>query len=152
MRISNNMGNVHEDLRVLLANTYVVYVKAQKFHWNVEDRYFFSLHAFFEKIYESLSEAVDDIAERLRTLGYPAPGSFKEFLELTTLSEAVQSSYKADEMLEILARDYASICDFLKQAIQHAGEVGDVGTEDFFTERLREHEKDLWMIRAHIQK
>jgi len=152
MRISNSVENVREDLRVLLANTYVIYLKAQKFHWNVEDRQFFSFHSFFEKIYESLAEAVDSIAERIRTLGYPAPGSFKEFLELTTLSEAIQPSYKTDEMLEILARDYATLCDFLKQAIRHAGEAGDVGTEDFFTERLREHEKDLWMIRSHLQK
>lgn len=152
MSVSNHhQEQVHQDLKVLLANSYILYLKTQKFHWNVEDRNFHSLHSFFEHLYESLAEAVDDIAERLRTLGHKAPGSFKEFLELTTLSEASNESYHAEEMLEILARDHASVCEFLKQAISHAGDVSDVGTEDFFTERLRSHEKELWMIRAHLK-
>lgn len=152
MRSANNQERVHQDLLVLLADTYLVYIKVQKFHWNVEDRQFFSLHSFFEKLYESLSDAVDDIAERLRTLNYPAPGSFKEFSNLATLEEALRPAYSADEMLQLLALDYQKMVDFLNIAAHNAGEADDLSTQDFFIERQRAHEKDLWMIRSHFKK
>lgn len=152
MRSANNQERVHQDLLVLLADTYLVYIKAQKFHWNVEDRQFFSLHGFFEKLYESLSDAVDDIAERLRVLNYPAPGSFKEFSNLATLEEALKPSYSADEMVQLLALDYQKIIDFLNNAARNAGDADDLSTQDFFIERLRAHEKELWMIRSHLKR
>lgn len=139
-------------LKELLANTYLVYLKTQKFHWNVLGRHFGLFHKFFQELYGELAGAVDEVAERLRTIGGFAPGSFKEFLALTTLKETTDMRLKDSKMLTILGEDHEKICLFLKKSIESVHESGDIGTEDFLIERLRAHEKTLWMIRAHLEE
>lgn len=138
------------DLSTFLADTYLVYVKSQNFHWNVTDPKFHSLHEFFEKQYEELAEAVDLIAERIRAVGEKSPGSMREFLELSRLSES-DTHLSAHEMLSTLLNDHGAIIVWLRNAIEQAIAWGDQGTADLYIERLRVHEKTAWMIKAQLK-
>lgn len=137
------------DLAVFLADTYVVYVKTQNFHWNVKDPRFHSLHVFLEEQYKLLSEAIDEIAERIRMLDKKSPGSLKEFLELTRLEEA-KGNLSADEMLKQLIHDHESIIKWLRALIEQINAMGDEGTADLMIQRLRSHEKMAWMLKSHF--
>lgn len=143
------LRQIASGLSKLLADTYLLYVKTQNFHWNVVDSKFYSLHKFFESQYEALSEAVDEIAERIRALGEKAPGSMKEFLDLTQLDES-PSELSGSEMIQTLAEDHHLIIDWLRPEIELAAKRGDEGTADLFIQRLRFHEKTLWMLRSHF--
>lgn len=132
-----------------LSNTYVLYIKTQNFHWNVIDPRFFSLHKLFEKQYEELAEALDDLAERIRMLGGKAPGSMQEFQQLASLEEG-SSSASGDEMIQQLMEDHAAMADAMRAAISSANELGDDGTVDLLVQRLRSHEKNSWMLRSHL--
>ncbi len=136
-------------LQQLLADSYLLYLKTQNFHWNVEDPRFSSLHKLFEEQYEELAEAVDLIAERLRGLGVKAPASMRQFLALSTLREA-EGEYSGDEMLRQLAEDHAAIAAGLPASIEQATRAHDEGTGDLFIERLRVHQKTAWMLRSHF--
>ena len=138
-----------QNLSMLLADTYVLYVKTQNFHWNVIDPRFYSIHLFLEKEYEKLSEAIDEIAERIRQLGEPSPGSLKQFLGVTSLKES-DGDLNADDMLMELLKDHDTICVFLRDRIALASKLGDEGTADLFIDRLRAHEKSAWMLRSHF--
>lgn len=137
-------------LSVVLANTYLLYVKTQNFHWNVIDPRFYSLHKMLEEQYEGLAEAVDIIAERIRMLGNKSPASMEEFLELTTLKET-SKQISGDEMLKQLLYDHEAIIKMLREKIDEAAEFEDQGTQDMYIQRLREHEKTAWMLRAHFK-
>jgi len=137
------------DLKTLLANTYVLYVKTQNFHWNVEDPRFHSLHVFFEEHYKELADAVDLIAERIRVLREKTPASLAAFLELTTLNEA-GDDLDTQEMLRELLHDHENISVWLRGRIEPTQKLGDEGTADLMIERLRAHEKAAWMLRSHL--
>lgn len=145
----NAKSHIAQELSVLLADTYLLYVKSQNFHWNVSDPRFHSLHEFFEEQYELLADAVDLIAERIRALGSKSPASMQEFLNLTRLEEA-PTTLSADEMLKSLLHDHESIIQWLRAAIDSTAQRGDQGTSDLCIERLREHEKTAWMIKSHF--
>ncbi|MCB1149112.1 MAG: DNA starvation/stationary phase protection protein [Chlamydiia bacterium] len=132
-----------------LANTYLLQVKTQNFHWNVNDARFSSLHAFFEGQYEELQEAVDEIAERIRMLGHRSPGSMREFMDLGTIDESTDS-LSGDEMLSELLIDHDSVIQSLREEISESQKLGDEGTADLLIGRLRAHEKMAWMIRSHF--
>lgn len=136
-------------LSVLLANTYLLYLKTQKCHWNVEGSNFASLHSFFQELYEELAEAVDLIAERIRSLGFKSPGSFAEFTKIATLDEKNQLG-NADDMLQTLLHDNNIIINDIRGYIEKIKDGKDEGTIDLFIERLRAHEKSSWMIHSHI--
>lgn len=140
-----------KELSFLLADTYLLYLKSQNFHWNVEDPRFHSLHEFFEEQYEELAEAVDTIAERIRGLGEKAPASFEAFLSLTRLEES-PSTLSGNEMLEALLKDHVALADSLRGLVEYADKLGDPGTSDLAVNRLRVHEKSAWMIRSHLTK
>jgi starvation-inducible DNA-binding protein len=150
MSKTKNQETAHH-LSILLADTYLLYLKTQKFHWNVTGPHFSLYHKFFEELYEALSEATDAIAERVRTLNAFAPGSFQEFLNLATLSESLSLKGEPMTMLNELYKDHALLCDKLKVIINAIKPFDDLGTEDFLIERLRCHEKTLWMIGAHLE-
>jgi len=135
----------------LLADTYVLYVKTQNFHWNVTDPRFFSLHKLFEEQYEALAEAIDVIAERIRALQHKTPASLKQFLELSCLDEA-GPDLTANAMLEQLIQDHESIANHLRPWIPESQHLKDEGTGDLLIERLRFHEKTAWMLRSHFQE
>lgn len=138
------------ELAVFLADTYLVYVKTQNFHWNVHDPRFFSLHEFFEDQYKSLANAIDEIAERIRMLDAKAPGSLSAFLELTRLQDA-RGNLSADEMLKQLLLDHQSIIQWIRPQIEQISSLGDEGTADLLIQRLRGHEKAAWMLRSQLK-
>jgi|EndMetStandDraft_5_1072996.scaffolds.fasta_scaffold607016_1 starvation-inducible DNA-binding protein len=132
-----------------LADTYLLYVKTQNFHWNVIDERFFSLHKMFEEQYEALAAATDDLAERIRALNGKAPGSMRQFLELTSLDED-DNDLPADVMLQHLIEDHTAIAGRLRPLIPESQKYGDEGTGDLLIQRLRFHEKTAWMLRSHF--
>lgn len=140
---------IAQNLSMLLADTYVLYVKTQNFHWNIMDSRFYSVHLFLEKEYQKLEENIDEIAERIRKLGELAPGSLKQFLEMTSLKES-SGDLTGDEMLEGLLKDHESICQFLRDRIGLTSKLGDEGTSDLLIQLLRDHEKSAWMLRSHF--
>lgn len=140
---------VAEELNKLLADTYLLYLKTQNFHWNVTGQLFYSIHLMFEKQYEELAEAVDLIAERIRALGFHAPASFSEFIKLTQLKEAAKG-LSAEKMIQELLSDHESITKNCHGMMKIAQESGDEGTVDLFIERMREHDKTAWMLRSSI--
>jgi starvation-inducible DNA-binding protein len=141
---------IGRELSTFLADTYLVYVKSQNFHWNVTDPRFHSLHEFFEDQYKDLAKAADLIAERIRAVGDKSPGSMREFLELSRLLES-DNKLSGDEMLKTLLSDHSSITLWLRNAIEQAVKWGDQGTADLYIERLRVHEKSAWMLKAHLK-
>ena len=142
---------IADDLCRVLADTYTLYLKTHNFHWNVTGPNFSSLHKLFEEQYSELAEAVDEIAERIRTLGHPAPGSYKAFAEHTSLKdEDGVPDWK--EMVEQLVNDNEATARTLRSAFS-SGEAGnDEATIDLLTERLRVHEKAAWMLRSHLDR
>lgn len=142
-------GNI-QGLKVLLANTYTLYLKTQNYHWNVTGPSFIMLHEFFEKHYESLAEAVDEIAERIRMLGAEAPGSFQEFLTLKTLDEA-KKGLNATAMINDLVEDHDTIRRTILMLLEQAHNENDEVTQDLLIERLKNHEKLAWMLRSHLK-
>ncbi len=132
-----------------LANTYLLLVKSQNFHWNVVDPRFHSLHEFFQEQYEELFEAVDEIAERIRMLGLKSPGSLREFLDIGNLDEA-DTNLTGDEMLSDLLADHEAVIEGIREMIVESQEFGDEGTSDMLIARLRFHEKTAWMLRSHF--
>jgi starvation-inducible DNA-binding protein len=136
-------------LAQLLANTYLVYVKTQNFHWNVVDERFYSLHQMFEKQYEDLAEAIDEIAERMRALRTKVPGSMRSFLEICSLEEA-DHDLDAQMMIRQLYEDHMAIANQLRPQIHEVQKLGDEGTADLFIQRLKYHEKTAWMLRSHF--
>jgi starvation-inducible DNA-binding protein len=139
-----------EELSVLLADTYLLYVKSQNFHWNVVDPRFHSLHEFFEEQYKALADGVDVIAEQIRSLGQKTPASMREFLDLTRLEES-PTTLPADEMLRILLKDHEAIIQWLRPVIDQTAKT-DQGSSDMCIDRLRFHEKSAWMIKSHLTK
>ena len=134
----------------LLADTYALYTKTHGFHLNVTGPMFTSLHTLFETQYLELALAVDEIAERVRTLGAPAPGSWTQFGELMTLTEAT-SVPKATAMVEVLVADQAKVVASAKKALEAAEDAGDAASADLATRRIDVHQKAAWMLRSHLE-
>ena len=131
----------------VLADTFVLYLKTHNFHWNVTGPMFPTLHSMFEEQYNELWLAVDAIAERIRTLGFIAPGSYGEFTKLTYLQESPIAT-NATEMIAELLRDHETAARTARSALAIARTSVDAPTEDLLTQRLAEHEKAAWMLRS----
>lgn len=130
-----------------LADSYVLSLKTQGVHWNVTGPLFHSLHTLTEAQYAELALAVDAIAERIRAVGAPAPATWREFAQLSGLTEELDAR-DAVAMAQELARDHASTAGRLRAAIELAEEAGDAATADLLTQRVTAHEKAAWMLRA----
>lgn len=130
-----------------LADTYVLFIKTQGFHWNVAGPLFYSLHKMTEEQYEDLYQAADTIAERIRSIGFPAPGSYAQFTELSSLQEE-QGVPTAEQMIRQLADDNETVARVMREAVAEAEKADDVKTADMLTERLGQHEENVWMLRA----
>jgi starvation-inducible DNA-binding protein len=135
-------------LSTLLADSYTLYLKTQNYHWNVEGPQFHSLHTMFEAQYVELREAVDRIAERLRALGFPAPGSYAAYAALTSIGEAAEGITPADDMVRTLAEGHETLAATARAAVEEADKANDVATADLATNRVEIHEKTAWMLRA----
>ncbi|MHC0443440.1 Dps family protein [Flavobacterium sp. 3-210] len=147
-----DLAGVAHAMCKILADEFVLYTKTKKAHWNVEGINFHSMHVFFEQQYQELDEIVDSVAERIRTLGHYAPGSLKEYLALTQLSE--QSREKNDSLgyIRELLADHESILILLRENIKNFAAVwSDLGTSDYITGLLETHEKMAWMLRSHMK-
>ncbi|MEX2323681.1 MAG: DNA starvation/stationary phase protection protein [Acidimicrobiia bacterium] len=135
-------------LSTLLADSYTLYLKTQNYHWNVEGPQFHALHNMFEEQYVELREAVDRIAERIRALGFLAPGSFASFAELTSIGEATDGITPAGDMVRTLAEGHETLAETARTAVEEAEKAVDVATADLATNRVEIHEKTAWMLRA----
>jgi len=147
-----NLSKVAELLSIVLADEFVLLTKTKKAHWNVEGADFYNKHLFFEQQYKQLDDIVDAVAERIRTLGHYAPGTLKEYLALTHLSEqALETNDSLTYMNELLC-DHESILIHLRENINNfATELHDAGTSDYITGLLETHEKMAWMLRSHLK-
>jgi starvation-inducible DNA-binding protein len=138
-----------ETLSAVLATNYVLYVKTQNFHWNVKGPTFMMLHKMMEEQYENLAEANDDLAERIRSLGSLAPGSMKDFIDMSIIKES-PNDLPANDMIQILADDNQAMVDKLMEAIPAFAEIGDDGTADMLTARIQYHRQKVWMLKSHL--
>lgn len=142
---------IADKLSVFLADTYSLYLKTQNFHWNVIGPEFFSMHILFEKQYDDMAEAIDEIAERIRSLGFYAPGSFSALKKLTKITEE-NKVVSAKEMLKRLVKSHEHVSKNGKPLIRYTQENSDDITSDMIIKRLHFHEKAAWMLRAHLEK
>lgn len=141
---------ISEGLCQILADTHILYLKTHNFHWNVTGTNFYSLHQLFEKQYKEMATAVDNIAERIRTLGFPSPGSYSEFLKLASIPEA-EGIVNAEEMILLLTKGNEAIIRNLRLVLKHTQASGDAATADLLTKRIAAHEKNVWMLRSLLQ-
>lgn len=135
----------------VLADTALLALKTQNYHWNVTGPDFFSLHGLFEAQYEELAEATDELAERIRALGFPAPGSFREFLTLGTVEEAKSGTTAAADMVRDLADGHQAVVRTAKRALPSAEADDDQATADMLVARIAAHEKAAWMLESTLQ-
>jgi starvation-inducible DNA-binding protein len=145
--LDKDMQKVAESLSQVLANTFLLSLKTQNFHWNVTGPMFHTLHAIFEEQYDELWRAGDAIAERIRALGWPAPGSYSEFSKLTYIQEA-EVIPSATGMIGELLSDHETSARSVRAALADARAAVDAVTEDLLTQRLASHEKAAWMLRS----
>jgi len=134
----------------VLAESYVLYLQTQQFHWNVVGVHFGSLHALFQEQYEELAEAIDGLAEHIRALGVVAPGSFSEFGKLSSLESVASDDAPTQdlEMVALLFEYHSQLLETLQQVMVTAQEVGDEISVDVLVERQRVHSKARWMLGA----
>jgi starvation-inducible DNA-binding protein len=141
---------VVEALSELLASSYTLYLKTHNYHWNVTGPMFTTLHTLFETQYTELATAVDEIAERIRTLGAFAPGSYSAFSKLSAVHEETGRP-DAKEMIRVLVADQQTIASTARRVIEAAEAVKDQATADLATRRIDIHEKNAWMLRSHLE-
>ena len=142
-----DVQRVADALSNVLADTFILYLKTHNFHWNVTGPMFGTLHRMFEEQYNELWLAVDAIAERIRSLGFIAPGSYGEFARLTYLNDAPTAA-NAGEMISELLRDHETTARTVRSALAVARTAVDAPTEDLLAQRLAAHEKAAWMLRS----
>ena len=136
-----------------LADSFTLYLKTHNFHWNITGPMFNGLHVMFEGQYTEQWTALDEIAERIRALGFNAPGSYAEFIRLTSLREEPGLTEAADwrEMVRQLTVGNEAVCRTARAVLKTADEAGDDPTVDLMTQRLNVHEKNAWMLRSLLQ-
>jgi starvation-inducible DNA-binding protein len=137
-----------EHLAVVLADTYVTMLQTQCVHWNIEGSDFFSIHNMTQKQYEEMFEAIDEIAERIRALGYPAPCGIKTYQALATVKEFESNMLNTKTACQHLLDSHQQLRLSLNKALAEAERMQDVVTVDLMTERLSTHEKVIWMLNA----
>ena len=141
---------VADGLSHLLADTYSLYLQTHNFHWNVEGPMFNTLHLMFETQYNELWQAVDVIAERIRSLGFHAPGTYGELTKLTSIEE-VAGIPEAMDMVSYLVKGHEAVTRTARTAFQMSDKAGDESSSDMLTQRLQIHEKTAWMLRSLLK-
>lgn len=139
--------NIAEGLKRLLADSYTLYLQTHNFHWNVTGPQFRELHLMFEEHYTELATAVDEIAERIRTLDVPAPGTYKSFAKLSSIEE-IEGVPAASDMVAILTRGHEQVVKTCRDIMELTGEANDESSAALVSDRMRVHEKTAWMLRA----
>ncbi|MBD2035006.1 DNA starvation/stationary phase protection protein [Phormidium sp. FACHB-592] len=143
-------GEIAEGLSRFLADTYSLYLKTHNFHWNVTGPMFQTLHLMFEGQYTELATAVDLIAERIRALGFPAPATYSEFAQLSSIPETLGVP-KAEDMIRELVAGQESVVRTARSIFPVVDQVNDEPTADLLTQRMQVHEKTAWMLRSLLE-
>ena len=138
-----------ETLSKVLSDSAVLYIKTLGVHWNIVGPLFYSVHKLTEEQYQDMAEAIDTIAERIRALGFTAPGSMQEFLQFSDIVDSEQKQ-SGEEMIQGLIGGNEMCAKSLREAALQADEAGDVKTADLLTERIGQHEENAWMLRAML--
>jgi starvation-inducible DNA-binding protein len=145
-------GAIADGLSRLLADTYTLYLTTHNFHWNVTGPMFNTLHDMFMVQYTELWNAVDPIAERIRSLGHPAPGSYAQFKALSSIDDVPATPPKALEMVRILVQGHEAVARTARQVFPTADDANDQPTADLLTQRMDTHEKTAWMLRSLLEE
>lgn len=140
-----------DGLAKLLADSYTLYLKTHNFHWNVKGPMFQTLHLMFEQHYTELAMAVDLVAERIRALGHPAPGTYSAYAKLSSIAET-DGVPQALDMVKLLVEAHEAVIRTARNVVSLAEEVRDQATADLGTQRLQLHEKTAWMLRSLLEK
>lgn len=146
-----NRAQIAEGLSRLLADTYSLYLKTHNFHWNVTGPMFQTLHLMFETQYTELATAVDLIAERIRALGYPAPGTYSDYAKLGSIPET-PGVPKANQMIRLLVEGQEAVVRTARSIFPVVEQVNDEPTADLLTQRMQLHEKNAWMLRSLLEE
>ncbi|WP_280153561.1 Dps family protein [Piscinibacter sp. XHJ-5] len=146
-----NRGAIAAGLSRLLADTYTLYLTTHNFHWNVTGPMFNTLHAMFMQQYTELWNAVDPIAERIRSLGHVAPGSYAQFGQLASIKDVPTTPPKALEMVRILVEGHEAVARTARGVFPLADQANDEPTADLLTQRLAVHEQTAWMLRSLLE-
>ncbi|PWC54516.1 Dps family protein [Azospirillum sp. TSO22-1] len=142
---------IAEGLSRVLADTFALYLKTHSFHWNVTGPMFNTLHVMFMEQYTELWTALDELAERIRALGYPAPGSFTQFAKLASIAEETTVP-RATDMIRQLVEGHEAVARTARAAFPTAEQANDQPTADLLTQRLQIHEKTAWMLRSLLEQ
>ena len=148
----DNLSKIAHILSKILADEFLLYTKTLNAHWNVEGEDFHSKHLFFESQYRQLSEIIDEVAERIRTLGHYPPATLKRFLELTQFTEMSTEKNDGEGFIKELLEDHQSLIIELRGNINlFDNDLKDAGSSDFVTGLMESHEKMAWMLRSHFR-
>jgi starvation-inducible DNA-binding protein len=147
---ANHRKQIADGLSRVLADTYTLYLKTHNFHWNVTGRMFQTLHLMFETQYNELALAVDLVAERIRALGFPAPGTYRKFAELSAIREE-DGVPEAEEMIRRLVDGHETVARTAREIFRTAEGANDQPTCDLLTQRMQVHEKTAWMLRSMLE-
>lgn len=145
-----NSKETAERMGKLLADSYTLYLKTHNFHWNVKGPMFSTLHMLFETEYTELALAVDEIAERIRTLGHEAPGTYRQFSSMTSIEEP-EGVPAAMDMVRMLADDQQTVVKAARAVFEAAEKAGDQASADLAVRRIDVHEKNAWMLGSHLE-
>lgn len=137
------------NLKTTLADEYLLLLKTQNYHWNVEGPLFYSLHKLFEEQYKQLADYVDRAAEVVRALRAKAPGSFKEFKELSSIQEASGDKASSHQIIENLSQDHTNMAIALRKRLEEAEDAEETSAIVLYEDLIQFHEKAAWMIRSH---
>lgn len=141
---------IADGLSRVLADTYTLYLKTHNYHWNVTGPMFNTLHLMFEGQYNALALAVDEIAERIRALGFPAPGTYSQYAALSEIEERTDIP-TAEEMVADLVKGHETVARTARAVFPAADAASDEPTADLMTQRMQEHEKTAWMLRSLLE-
>lgn len=140
-------AEIVEGLNKILASSFALYMKTLNFHWNVTGPHFGPLHEMFQTQYTDLAEANDELAERIRALGFLAPGGLNKLADLSVVKDSTED-LKAEEMVDHLLQGHEALIKLMRDVIGKAADVRDEATNDLLTARIDTHEKTAWMLRS----
>jgi starvation-inducible DNA-binding protein len=142
--------DIADGLSRLLADEYTLYLKTHNFHWNVTGPMFNTLHLMFETHYNESALAVDTVAERIRALGFPAPGTYSAYAKLSSIEET-EGVPDAQEMIRLLVKGHEACAKTARSLFPYADDASDEPTADLLTQRMQVHEKTAWMLRSLLE-
>lgn len=138
-----------ELLSEILANEYLLYLLTLNFHWNITGKNFISIHELLESHYESLKDTVDEVAERIRMLGFHAPASYKKYQAQAIVGDG-ENCHDFESMIRELSESHSKVIKLIRDGITKTSDTTDYATADLLTRMLSDHEKQVWMLRSHL--